>query len=159
MAFGEYRGRCIGRVMRFLYEIDIRSDECIFGPERTLTIGHEGPLYASYSWRDNTDIPEIVYHGQFAHLNDRKKAAYDYILNSLEAGRDHRVVFNIAAVQLPGCSGVKYTECELRNIPNVNDIITVSWDGKNERRKVVKVDDDASSVLITTTPYNPFERA
>lgn len=74
MAFGEYKGRCIGRLMHFLYEIDTRSDSAIFGDGKTSPmITLHGKPYADYVWDGDSDIPTFTFLGEFAHL-DQKQA-------------------------------------------------------------------------------------
>ena len=70
MAFGEYKGRCLGRLMHFLYEIDTNSDLAIFSSkDKTPMITLHGKPYADYVWDGDTDIPTFTFLGRFAHFN------------------------------------------------------------------------------------------
>ncbi len=60
MAFEEYRGRCIGRALHFMYAVDMRADEATFaGDGKTVTL--RGKPYCTYEWEENTDTPKITY--------------------------------------------------------------------------------------------------
>lgn len=74
MAFGQYKGRCVGRLMRFLYAYDNRSDEAIFhGHEYQEKYGAmvtlSGRPYANYTWDGDTDVPTFCFLGDFGWLN------------------------------------------------------------------------------------------
>lgn len=63
--YDQYRGRCIGRLLRFLWEYDKRADELVFhsdihGPSITLY----GKPYANYTWDGDTDVPTFKFLGE-----------------------------------------------------------------------------------------------
>ena len=81
MAYIEYKGRCIGRLMRFLYEYDMRSDECVFhGEKEDPMITLFGKPYANYTWDGDTDVPTFTFLGEFGFLERSQKYKRPYIL-------------------------------------------------------------------------------
>ncbi len=81
MAFGQYRGRTIGRVMHFLYEYDMRSDECIFhGEAENPMITLDGKPYANYTWDEDTDVPTFTFFKEFGYLEKSQNYKKPYIL-------------------------------------------------------------------------------
>ncbi len=85
MAYGEYNGRCIGRLMHFLYYYHHRTDECIFHEE------HEDPMitlwgkpFANYEWDGDTDIPTFTFLGEWEFLNKTQKVTKENLLKADE---------------------------------------------------------------------------
>lgn len=69
MAYEYYKGRCIGRLLHFLYKYDMNhADTVLFGSEEDITCN--GEPYADYVWCLDTDIPIFTFLGKFAYLND-----------------------------------------------------------------------------------------
>lgn len=139
MAFNQYRGRNIGRLMRFLYEYDMGSDAYgIFSSNNRITYRHDGPLYATYTWDGDTDVPTFEFHGQFAHLNkvqeQKKPRIVEYELMYLYGSL--RVMYPIASADR-----VIYTESEVKEKPAIGMIINVWWNGKSERRVITSIED------------------
>ena len=82
MAYGQYKGRSIGRLMHFLYAIDVNSDYSIFGEGKTSPmITLHGKPYADYVWDGDSDIPTFTFLGEFAHLNQRQAQEKRYWLD------------------------------------------------------------------------------
>jgi hypothetical protein len=63
MAYGEYSGQCVGRLMYFLYKYSHHSDSWLFSENQTITSGHKGPVIASYTWDDDndSDVPTFTF--------------------------------------------------------------------------------------------------
>lgn len=81
MAFGQYKGRCIGRLMRFLYDYCIKSAECIFhGENEDPMITLYGEPFANYIWDGDSDIPTFTFLGEYEYLNKVQERKKEYIL-------------------------------------------------------------------------------
>jgi hypothetical protein len=66
---GNYRGRCIGRVLHFLCEYGFPwYDETMFDGRGNITL--RGRLYAEYTWDQDTDIPTFKFHGEGADFRE-----------------------------------------------------------------------------------------
>jgi len=80
MAFEQYRGRCVGRLMRFCYKLTHHSDSWKFGYKDdvgTIYNSNESEVVATYSWEDDTDIPVFkwspkyeIFGTSFSHLRN-----------------------------------------------------------------------------------------
>jgi hypothetical protein len=76
MAYGNYKGRCLGRLMHFLYKHTMRSDEWIFHFDKIelwdghCTHGQNGPVTCYWQWLGNTDIPRFKFVGNYETLNE-----------------------------------------------------------------------------------------
>lgn len=89
MAFGEYKGRCIGRLMHFAYAYDMKSDEAIFqGADKEPMMTLKGKPYANYTWDGDTDVPTFVFLGDFDYLNQVQDHRKPDILRSEEFRKD-----------------------------------------------------------------------
>ena len=65
MAFEKYKGRCIGRLMYFLYDYYRETDRAIFftsGKDPMITLF--GEPFANYEWDGDTDIPTFTFLGR-----------------------------------------------------------------------------------------------
>lgn len=69
--YANYRGRCIGRLLHFMYDYSIKDcDICIFdGKSQAITV--RGKLLATYEWDkdeqgNDTDIPTFEFFGETA---------------------------------------------------------------------------------------------
>ena len=81
MAYKEYKGRCIGRLMSFLYEYHHRTDECVFYEEdKDPMITLWGRPFANYVWDGDTDIPTFTFLGEWEFLNEIQKVKKEYLL-------------------------------------------------------------------------------
>ncbi len=81
MAFNQCEGRCIGRLMKFLYEYDLRSDECIFhGEKEDPMITLHGKPYANYTWDGKTDIPTFTFLSESERLGRIQAHNKPYLL-------------------------------------------------------------------------------
>ena len=71
MAYAEYKGRCVGRLMYFLYAYNHITDECLFsGSKESPMITLFGNPFDNYEWDGDTDIPTFTFLGKYIHLND-----------------------------------------------------------------------------------------
>jgi len=60
--YNHYRGRCIGRLLRFLWEYDKNADRLIFhGENVTPMITRYGKPYANYTWDGDSDTPTFEF--------------------------------------------------------------------------------------------------
>ena len=85
MAFERYKGRSIGRLMYFLYQYCIKSDECIFhGENKTPMITLWGKPFANYTWDEDTDIPTFNFLGKWKNLNKVQKNKKEIILEVIK---------------------------------------------------------------------------
>ena len=85
MAFGEYKGQCVGRLMYFLYQYSIESDECIFfGPKKFPMITLREEPFANYVWDEDTDIPTFTFLGEYKYLNRVQKEKKPIILEVIK---------------------------------------------------------------------------
>jgi len=66
MTFSKNHGRCIGRLLQFLYRYNIDFDYCQIGDGEVLL---HGRLVAKYVWDGDTDIPTFVFYERFEYLN------------------------------------------------------------------------------------------
>jgi hypothetical protein len=68
-----YNGRCVGRVIDFLgeYWTVCHAHEVIFmGDGKTIRDRHDdGPVVATYEWKDDTDIPVFTFTEKYYGLN------------------------------------------------------------------------------------------
>lgn len=86
MAYGEYRGQCVGRLLRFLYYYaPMISENAIFHPDGKITDGHEGPVIAEeVTWNNDGDgdIPHFKFSSSYNHLkavqDSTKQKLIDY---------------------------------------------------------------------------------
>ena len=84
MAYHGYKGKCVGRLMRFLYEYSRRSDEWKFSikDEMGLVLDQsEKNVIAEFSWCDHVnilfgnkyvivaDVPLFMFRGEWKYLN------------------------------------------------------------------------------------------
>ncbi|MFA5234729.1 MAG: hypothetical protein WC390_10050 [Sulfurimonas sp.] len=74
MFFSEYKGRCIGRLMHFLYHYHTMFDSCQMGDGK---VAYYGDLVATYTWDGDTDIPTFVFYDipfwKMSWLNDKQE--------------------------------------------------------------------------------------
>lgn len=62
--YTRYKGRCIGRLLRFLWEYDKNADRMVFhGENSNPMITFLGKPYANYSWDEDTDVPTFEFLG------------------------------------------------------------------------------------------------
>lgn len=87
MAYAEYNGRCVGRLMYFLYKYHHASDSCIFhgkhkvgGSQITLW----GRPFANYTWDGDTDVPTFEFLGDFSFLNKVQKREKPLLLEDIK---------------------------------------------------------------------------
>jgi ribonuclease HI len=81
MAYNEYNGRNIGRLLRFLYEYNHRSDEATFHSEQeNPMITLYGEPFANYVWEAETDIPHFTFLGKYTDLQIVQKQTKNRIL-------------------------------------------------------------------------------
>jgi len=67
MAFEQYKGQCLGRLLYFLYEFNHSFDHCTYGNGEGF-LGKEKVV--TWEWKGLTDVPEIKFHGRFEHHNN-----------------------------------------------------------------------------------------
>ena len=79
MSYMQYRGRCIGRIMSFLYQMDKTSDSWarIDGKKQ---IFYHDTLFASYEYLGDTDIPVFKFEKNFEQYSSRMDIAYVEVL-------------------------------------------------------------------------------
>ena len=81
MAFAEYRGRCIGRLMHFLYAYIPKSDYAIFSDKKeSPMITLFGQPFADYEWDGDTDIPTFTFLGEYKYLKEKQEREKLYLL-------------------------------------------------------------------------------
>lgn len=84
---GQYRGRCIARILKFLSNFDefkfgnYRYDEVIIGENKIYKSINDQTLLATYSWFPETDIPKFVFCNELNSLNEKQYIFIDQILN------------------------------------------------------------------------------
>lgn len=72
MAYMNYRGRCVGRIMAFLFAADSSSDE--WARIGTNQINFYNNPFASFEWLGDTDIPVFTLteeYESYKHVLDR----------------------------------------------------------------------------------------
>jgi len=76
MAFGQYKGRCVGRLMHFLYPISHLFDYNAKFGDGKIYWGFNGPCIATFDWEEDSDFPIVDfidpdfkkrYHDRFVH--------------------------------------------------------------------------------------------
>ena len=69
--YSEYQGRCKERILFFLCQIDYSSQFVAkFSSDgKTIKWGDNGPVFCTYTWQDNTDIPVFEFHNRWRHIN------------------------------------------------------------------------------------------
>jgi hypothetical protein len=98
MAYGGYRGQCIGRLLRFLYDYNMNVGEySIFHGDGKITMHtDDGAAGASgYTWNNDGDgdIPTFTFVGDYYYLNDVQKQrqpkiiTYDKLRNPVECSK------------------------------------------------------------------------
>jgi hypothetical protein len=75
MAYLEYRGRCVGRIMAFMFRMSPSEYErFLFGDGKIYygygANGGNGPLLATYTWDEDTDIPILEFTPEFKDKYD-----------------------------------------------------------------------------------------
>lgn len=76
MSYGGYRGRCVGRLMHFLYKINHQTDIGQFdGDGKTFWL--HGKVYCTYTWQDDLDVPI------FTFTDPEMQTHADYIVQDL----------------------------------------------------------------------------
>ena len=69
MAYGEYKGRCVGRLLHFLYRYNHNADVAIFhDPKHDPMITLWNKPFANYTWDGDTDVPTFTFLGDFKHF-------------------------------------------------------------------------------------------
>lgn len=67
-AYVGYEGRCVGRLLYFLYDLHPRLDYHVAIGDNDMLYWRDGekeiPM-ASYTWEDDTDIPVLTFLGKF----------------------------------------------------------------------------------------------
>lgn len=78
MGFYNYKGRSVGRVMHFLFDVYhiIRSDSFVFGGDGKIYESHsdceKGKVLMEYIWFGTTDVPLFVPVDLFSHEGNFK---------------------------------------------------------------------------------------
>lgn len=69
MAYSEYRGRCVGRLMHFLYPMLNNADSRFefSGDGKTVHDRFSSEPFATYEWIDDTDIPRFTFSEKDEH--------------------------------------------------------------------------------------------
>lgn len=74
MAYGDYRGQCVGRLLRFLYDYhSMLAETVIFHDDGKITDRHDnGDVIATYTWNNDGDgdIPTFEFTPKFGYLRE-----------------------------------------------------------------------------------------
>lgn len=82
MSYGNYRGRCVGRLLHFLceYRIPFYSDVIFQGPRKgepdVGAITLRDKLFATYKWDGDTDVPTFKFYGASAPVFEQLQVHY-----------------------------------------------------------------------------------
>lgn len=146
MAYGEYRGRSIGRLLRFLYEYSHLADGWVFGNNNNI-LSHNGPnpeVVATYEWDGDSDTPTFKFTQEYEYLNSQQNNYKSIILDrERSVGRDPHVIWDIASLDR-----IIYARTEVRE-PKIGMEIMVNDQIGPERRKIVSIEDG----VLYTAPY------
>lgn len=98
--YGYYRGRCIGRVLHFLYAYHIQDADMVTfnGPTATnpdnWQITLRGKLFATYSWDEDSDVPTFKFFGDHAKFFEERQVQYkDWVLEKDKLREEFRKGF------------------------------------------------------------------
>jgi len=70
MAYDEYKGQNIGRLLYFLYKFNHIFDTCTYG--NGIIYYSETEIIGTYTWDGLTDLPIFEFGGRYESLNDCK---------------------------------------------------------------------------------------
>lgn len=95
MAYSNYKGQCIGRLLHFLYSYNSRdADHCIFHGDGKITLHRDnGPIVAhGYTWNNDGDgdIPTFQFSDEYDYLSEIQNRKQQEIVN-LEVLMDRSV--------------------------------------------------------------------
>jgi hypothetical protein len=80
--YSNHKGRCIGRLMFFLYKYSSLTDRCTFdGKEQSVYLN--GKLFAKYTWDEDSDIPTFEFLGEHISLNILQSSLKPLIIKNL----------------------------------------------------------------------------
>lgn len=83
MAFGKYKGQCVGRLMYFLYSYTYDSDRWQMGDGKVHAYGKQ---IATYTWDEDgdSDYPTFVFTGQYEWLNKEQELKKEQLIKDQE---------------------------------------------------------------------------
>jgi len=84
MAFEEYKGQCVGRLMYFLYKYTYQSDSWQMGDGKVYS---NKKVIATYTWDndDDSDYLTFVFNGNYEWLNKEQERNKEQIIKDLES--------------------------------------------------------------------------
>lgn len=79
--YSSYKGRCVGRLLFFLFQYHPLGDECVFhGQDKSPMITLLGKPFADYRWDGDSDVPTFKFFGEFSYLENVQQSAKPDIL-------------------------------------------------------------------------------
>lgn len=68
MAFEQYKGRCIGTLLKYLYEYTPKADTFIFENGKVHNDRNQKDLVATYFWMNDADVPIFKFTKKYKYL-------------------------------------------------------------------------------------------
>lgn len=72
MAYSSYKGRCVGRLLHFLYDYTKQADGFCFAGNKVYADSKCKKLVATFIWDGNTDVPTFQFVGEFKSLETQQ---------------------------------------------------------------------------------------
>jgi len=92
MAYSHYKGRCVGRLLHFLYDYTTQADSFCFASGKVFSNSKCNEVVATYTWENNTDIPTFQFSELYSRLTLQQNFRKPFLIKSLERENNINVI-------------------------------------------------------------------